>query len=179
MAYSEKNQSETYDNIELCYKVMGLSFSDPPDQVDRIYHSLVDKYKRDMSSSDPDARQNAKTNLDQVNELFERITNSMIYKDYAREYEKYKQFKADEAEARKQKHEAEKDVLMICPYCSKRIPIKQRTCIYCHGTIYTPAELLLKKLLAPKVLIAGAVFFVLIAVAVVVLNPSLLGSVHK
>jgi len=174
VADTTKNLMEIYDDIDLCYKVMGLTFSDPPDKVDKVYNGLIAEYTKSMQSADPAARQAAKDNLEQTKDLYERITGSMIYKDYAREYEKYKQLKAEEMQARKQKQEAEKEVMASCPYCNRQIPAKHKVCIYCHGKILTPMELLMAKVFTTRnvVIVTTLVLFVIAAV-VVLLNPQL------
>jgi hypothetical protein len=170
-----KNLQELYDDIELCYKVMGLSFSDTPDKVDRVYNGLVAEYTASLKSEDPAARQAAKDNLEQVKDLYERITGSMIYKDYAREYEKYKLLKEEEMQARKQKLEEEKEAMVNCPYCNKKIPAKQKVCLYCHGKILSPFELFMYKVFSKRNLIVLAVVLVMVAAGIVMmLNPQLL-----
>jgi hypothetical protein len=173
-----KNLTEFYDDIELCYKVMGLTFSDTPDKVDRVYSSLVAEYTNTMKSAEPADRQTAKDNLEQTKELYERITGSMIYKDYAREYEKYKLLKNEQMQARKQKQEAEKEPMVSCPYCSKLIPAKQKKCIYCQGKILTPMEMLMAKVFITRNVIAAVAVLALVGLAVVmILNPDLLNSI--
>jgi len=165
-------------NIELCYKAMGLSFSDNPEQVERTYRKLKEEYGRAMRSSDTSQRADATENLKQLEELFISITSSLIYKDYAREYAKYKAIKDEEQAAKKQKQGEKpvvKDVLVNCPYCHKLISPKLRVCMYCRGKILTPMEKMMEKLFTTKGIIIIAVVLLLIAVAVVVaLNPHLL-----
>jgi hypothetical protein len=170
-----KNLMEIYDDIDLCYKVMGLTFSDPPDKVDSVYKELVDKYTRESHGADLERRQGAQVNLEQVHDLYERITSSLIYKDYAREYEKYKQLKAEQNKGKK-KPEAEKPPeMMRCPYCDKQISAKLKECIYCHGKILTPMEMLMKKFFSTRNMIIVSVVLVLIIAGVVIaLNPQLL-----
>jgi hypothetical protein len=146
MSETAKNLTEIYDDIDLCYKVMGLTFSDPPDRVDRVYNVLIAEYTKNAQSSDPALTDEAIINLEQTKDLYERITNSLIYKDYAREYEKYKQLKAEEMQARKEKQESEKGEMVNCPYCRKLISTKLKACLYCHGKILSPMGLLTKKL---------------------------------
>jgi hypothetical protein len=166
---------EIYDDIDLCYKVMGLTFSDPPDRVDRVYNGLITDYTKDIQSTDTTLRNEAKKNLEQTKDLYERITNSMIYKDYAREYEKYKQLKADEMDARKRKQEAEKDKMVSCPYCRKLIMPNLKVCMYCHCKILSPMEMMMVKVFSTRNMILMAVAFVLIIAAVVfVMYPQLL-----
>lgn len=179
MADSGKNLNEIYDDIDLCYKVMGLTFSDPPEKVDRVYKTLVQEYTRGASTGDPASRQTAKANLEQVNELYERITSSQIYKDYAREYEKYKQLKeaqkAEKVNQQKKAPEPEKPTVINCPYCNKKIGAELKVCIYCHHKILTPFEQMLEKLFSTRNVIIMVVVVVLIVAGVVIaLNPQLL-----
>jgi len=172
---SAKNLAEYYDDIDLCYKVMGLTFSDPPDKVDRVYNSLVAEYSKNMQSADPAGRQTAKDNLEQVKELYERITGSMIYKDYAREYEKYKQLKESQKSEKQQKAEAEKSLMVSCPYCAKLINPAQKTCIYCNRRILSPMEMLLTKVFSTRnIIILIVVSLLIVGLAVLYFNPQLL-----
>jgi DNA-directed RNA polymerase subunit RPC12/RpoP len=148
---------------------MGLSFSDTPDKVDRVYNGLVAEYTASLKSDDPAARQAAKDNLEQVKDLYERITGSMIYKDYAREYEKYKLLKEEEMQARKQKLEEEKETMVNCPYCNKKIPAKLKVCLYCHGKILSPMEMLMVKIFSTRNMIVAVIILVLIGVGVVLM----------
>ncbi len=175
MSEPEKNLMEIYDDIDLCYKVMGLTFSDPPDRVDKVYNDLVAKYTRELHVAAPESRQNAQSNIDQVRDLYERITNSLIYKDYAREYEKYKQLKAEQTKDKKQKDVEKQPEFIRCPYCSKQIAAELKVCVYCRGKILTPTELLMLKVFSTKNMIIAAVVIVLIAAGVILaLNPQLI-----
>jgi hypothetical protein len=130
-----------------------------------------------MHSTDQSERSAAAENLKQLEELFTTITGSLIYKDYAREYEKYKEHKAELIAERKQKQEqaAVKEVLVNCPYCHKPISPKLKVCIYCHGKILTPMEQLMAKLFSTRNVIILIVVLLLVAAGVVVaLNPQLL-----
>jgi hypothetical protein len=172
------DKEKELSDIELCYKAMGLSFSDNPEQVERTYRKLKDEYTKIMHSSDLAARAGASENLKQLEELFTTITGSMIYKDYAREYEKYKALKAEEMAARKQKQQQKpvvKETLVKCPYCHKLIAPKLKVCLYCHGKILTPMEQLLAKLFSTRNLIIASVVVVLIIVGVILVsNPQIM-----
>lgn len=178
MADSSQQEKE-FSDIELCYKAMGLSFSDNPEQVEKTYRKLKDEYTTLMRSPDMTARGGAAENLKQLEELFTTITESLIYKDYAREYEKYKALKAEQMAARKQKQQQKpvvKETLVNCPYCKKLIAPKLKVCIYCHGKILTPMEQMMAKVFSTRNIIIAAVILGLIgAGAVVVLNPQLIG----
>jgi hypothetical protein len=172
---SEASENEL-SNIELCYKALGLSFSDNPDQVERTYKKLKDEYVKGTRSSDLSERAKATENLKQLDELFTTITGSLIYKDYAREYEKYKALKAEQMAARKQKQPpVVKETLIKCPYCNKPIAPKLKVCIYCHGKILTPMEQFMAKVFSKRNLIIVTVLAVLVIAGVVLVsNPQLL-----
>ena len=100
----------------------------------------------------------------------------MIYKDYAREFEKYKALKAEQLAARKLKQQQKpviKETLVNCPYCKKLIAPKLKVCIYCHGKILTPMEQLVAKLFSKRNMIVLGVVALLAAAAVaaVVFKP--------
>lgn len=171
------DKEKEFSDIELCYKAMGLSFSDNPEQVERTYRKLKDEYDKAMRSTDPNERAGASENMKQLEELFATITGSLIYKDYAREYEKYKDLKAEKLAERKRKQQEKpvvKEALINCPYCNKPIASKLKVCIYCHGKILTPMEQLMAKVFSTRNMIAVIVVLVLVGLGVVVmLNPGL------
>lgn len=176
---SEVSQKEKeLSDIELCYKAMGLSFSDNPEQVERTYRKLKDEYGKAMRSTDQSERVAASENLKQLEELFTTITGSLIYKDYAREYEKYQAAKAERQADRKQKQQqqtAVKEALVSCPYCKKLIAPKLKVCIYCRGKILTPMEQLMAKVFSTKNLVVATIVVVLVIAGVVIMsNPQLL-----
>lgn len=174
---SDTSEKELSD-IELCYKAMGLSFSDNPEQVERTYRKLKDEYSKGTRSADLSERAVAAENMKQLEELFATITGSLIYKDYAKEYEKYKEVKALEVAARKQKQAekpAVKEALVNCPYCSKPISPKLKVCMYCRGKILTPMEKIMERLFTrTNMLITGAVVILIAAAVIFVLYPGLL-----
>lgn len=170
------DKEKEYSDIELCYKAMGLSFSDNPEQVERTYRKLKDEYSKTMKSTDVSARSGAAENLKQLEELFKTITESLIYKDYAREYEKYKAIKAEQIAERKQKQQEKavpKETLVNCPYCKKPIAPTLKVCIYCHGKILTPMEQLMAKVFSTTNMIVLAVL-ILLVVAGFVLKSGLI-----
>lgn len=176
---SENSQQEKeFSDIELCYKAMGLSFSDNPEQVEKTYRKLKDEYGKAMRSADQSQRVTATENLKQLEELFTTITGSLIYKDYAREYEKYKALKAEQMAARKQKQQQQpvvKEALVNCPYCKKLIAPKLKVCIYCHGKILTPLEQMMAKVFSTRNLVILTIVVVLIIAGVILKsNPQLL-----
>lgn len=177
---SDSAKERELADVELCYKAMGLSFSDPPDQVERVYKKLKEEHNKAMRSTNPSERQTAAEGLKQLEELFQTITNSLIYKDYAREYEKYKQIKEAQRiekleQQRLKQQEAKKIPMINCPTCGKPVASNLKVCIYCHRKILTPTEMMLEKLFSKRNMIILAVVLVLVAAGVVLsLNPELL-----
>ena len=166
---SEKEKE--LSDIELCYKAMGLSFSDNPEQVERTYRKLKDEYTKAMHSSDLAARGSASGNLKQLEELFTTITGSLIYKDYAKEHEKYKELKAEQSAARKLKQPtAVNGALIVCPHCNKQIASNLKVCIYCHGKIATPMGPLMENMLSTKNIIVVTIIVVTIITGVVFMS---------
>ncbi|GAM07853.1 hypothetical protein OR1_00122 [Geobacter sp. OR-1] len=174
MSDSAKNLAEKYDNLELCYKVMGLSFSDPPEKVDKVFNNLMAGYKQKLRSSKPDEAQDAQMNIEQIQEIYERITNSMIYKDYAREYEKYKNAQNAVKEERQMKAHVEKSTFVNCPSCGKILNIGFKTCPYCRKKVYTPAEMMMMKIFSTRnIIIAAVVILAIAAVGIYLFKPEL------
>lgn len=166
---SDVGEKELSD-IELCYKAMGLSFSDNPEVVEKTYRKLKDEYSKTMHSSDHAQRAVASENMKQLEELFTTITGSMIYKDYAREFAKYQAIHAEKLAERKLKQQqqaAVKEELFSCPYCKKLIAKKMKICIYCHGKILTPVEQLISKVFSKRNMIILGIVLLLVAVGVV------------
>ena len=173
------DKEKEFSDIELCYKAMGLSFSDNPEQVEKTYRKLKDEYDKAMRSSDPSVRVKASENLKQLEELFNTITGSLIYKDYAREYEKYKSLQAEKMAERKLKQQQKpvvKEVLVNCPYCNKLIAPKLKVCIYCRGKILTPMERLMANVFSKRNVIVVSVMVAVVVVmgVVLMLNPQLI-----
>lgn len=172
MADSSQQEKE-FSDIELCYKAMGLSFSDNPEQVEKTYRKLKDEYTAAMRSSDMTVRAGSAENLKQLEELFTTIKESLIYKDYAREYEKYQALKAEQMAARKQKQQQQpvvKEALVNCPYCKKMISPKLKVCIYCHGKILTPMEQMMAKVFSTRNLVVAMVVFIAVVAGLVIMR---------
>jgi hypothetical protein len=97
----------------------------------------------------------------------------MIYRDYAREYEKYSQLKKEHEE--KKRKEEKPAVMVRCPYCNKLISEKIKVCMYCHGKILTPLEMLVRKVFRTRnIIIMISVFVITLIGALLLINPKLL-----
>lgn len=158
-------------DVELCYKAMGLSFSDPPETVSRTYHKLKAEYEAAARNGDPATRKTAADNLKQLEELYATITGSLIYKDYAREYEKYKQVREAERQQKLEKAKAKPVPMKNCPYCGKSFMAALPSCSHCHRKYVSPTEMLMQKYFTGRnVAIAGVVILILLAGVVFIVN---------
>ena len=63
---AESEKEKEFSDIELCYKAMGLSFSDNPEQVEKTYRKLKDEYTKAIRSTDQKERLAASENLKQL-----------------------------------------------------------------------------------------------------------------
>lgn len=142
-------KEKEFPDIDLCYKAMGLSFSDSPERVERTYLRLKDEYGKAIRSPDVAVRTAATEDLKQLEELYTTITGSLIYKDYAKEYERHTALKAEQHAARAAKQAtAGTGALVACPHCRKQIASHLAVCIYCHGKLSPSAEGLMSKVLS-------------------------------
>mgnify|MGYP005824727103 CR=1 FL=1 len=124
--------TEQTKDVGMCYKALGLSFSDPPPQVEKMYLKIKGDGTKAMRSEDPAVRKNATEKLQLLEEMYATITNSLVYRDYAKQYEKRKQIEEEERQAQKQKKQEEQSSLVICPNCGKMIPASLEVCVYCN-----------------------------------------------
>lgn len=82
---SDENIDNELKDVELCYKGMGIPFDSSPDEVERAYRSLTERFKRDMLSPDLEKRLKAKEDIEVVNNLYGKIKNSVNYQRKLRE----------------------------------------------------------------------------------------------
>jgi hypothetical protein len=134
------SENENIDNelkdVELCYKGMGIPFDSSPDEVERAYRSLTERFKRDMLSPDLDKRLKAKEDIEVVNNLYGKIKNSVNYQRKLRE----RGYAPDELEgSQKRRTEASgtRIILKICPSCNNSINGHLKVCPICKKRVYS------------------------------------------
>ena len=161
-------------DVELCYKAMGLSFSDPPETVSRVYRKLKGDYETALRGGDVAARKTAGDNLKQLEELYATITSSLIYKDYAREYEKYKQAREAERQEKLQKAKSKPVPMKHCPFCGKEFMAALPSCPHCRRKYVSPTEMMMQKYFTGRnIAIAAVVAAFIVTVVVLAANPGL------
>ena len=73
-----KQREVEKSDIELCYKAMGLSFSDNPERVEKTYRKLKDEYGKATRSATAAERSTATENLQQLEGLFTAIPEDSV-----------------------------------------------------------------------------------------------------
>jgi hypothetical protein len=139
---------EGLKDIELCYTAMGLSMGDSPAKIEMTYKRLVEMYKANLAAPDHRAREEAKGSLRLIEEMYDKIKNSVTYQSMLREQERRGKLQGGAERARTANAGAGMmdRSLMHCPMCHTVITKGIKICPRCKGRIYTPAEKLMNKI---------------------------------
>jgi hypothetical protein len=139
---------EGLKDIELCYTAMGLSMGDSPAKIEMSYKRLVEMYKANLAAPDHRAREEAKDSLRLIEEMYDKIKNSVTYQSMLREQERRSKLQGGTERARTPNAGARKmdSSVMKCPMCLTVITKGVKRCPRCKGRIYTPAEKLMNKI---------------------------------
>lgn len=135
MDLNEKRADELKD-VELCYKGLGIPFDSSPEDVERAYRSLTEKFKKDTLSPDSSKRLKAKEDAEIVNNLYEKIRYSVNYQRSMRE----RSSAPDERESTQKRSTESKEpkiIFKICPCCNSTINKSLKTCPFCKKRIYS------------------------------------------
>lgn len=154
-------------DIALCYQALGTDISATPAQLERLYKSLTDEYKKKLTSLDPAIRDAARMNLEQVGVMYDKITRSITYRAKANDCLN-KSANLSDAGSKKAARGANVTVRVACTCCNGLIPKGLRTCPICKSPLYSATEQKMRAHLAPKKL---AIYFaILSAVSLAVLG---------
>ena len=168
---SDENIDNELKDVELCYKGMGIPFDSSPDDVERAYRSLTERFKRDMLSPDLEKRLKAKDDIEVVNNLYGKIKNSVNYQRKLRE----RSYAPDELEG-SQKRIAEanvpKIILKICPSCNNSINGVLKVCPICKKRIYSSIfeKIWVENVTSKNILITLSILFCLAIVILIAIN---------
>jgi len=135
MTLNEERENELKD-VELCYKGLGIPFDSSPEDVERAYRSLTDKFNKDMLSADSSKRLKAKEDVEIVNNLYEKIRYSVNYQRSMKE----RSSTPDEYESTQRRSSESigtKIIFKICPCCNNTIKKSLKVCPYCKKRIYS------------------------------------------
>lgn len=154
MTSSARNEDELKD-IALCYSALGLLIGDSPDKIELTYKRIVETNKAGLSSPDPQLREDASKNLRLVEEMYNKIRQSVSYQSALKDHEK-KSRTRDESEQTRipARHTIVRDKALInCPMCHSVISKGTKSCPRCKARIETPVEKLIGVMLSPAIAI--------------------------
>ncbi|NVO01019.1 MAG: hypothetical protein HXX17_17045 [Geobacteraceae bacterium] len=146
------------NDVSLCFQALGIEFGAPPEEVEKAYQKIIADIKRKATSPDPSVRAEAMNDLDLINELYEKIRNSITYSSKLREAENAAAIKAS-----MKKIAAAEPQFKICPSCQKTISFHLKKCPFCREVIRTPLEKLIYFLFSLKFL---SIVVLLVAITV-------------
>jgi hypothetical protein len=169
---AEEQQNELTD-VALCYQSMGIQLDASPAEIEQMYRSLTEEYKKKQASQDPALREEARLNLELIGEMYEKIRGSITYHAMQKEYLK-KNDHSDEARYKRPVHQAvaEKNLKMNCPRCNGLIPKGLKTCPVCKSPLYTATQKIMRAYFTPKMVILYCIVLSVVAAVVVgLLHP--------
>jgi len=176
MSFDEKSDNELKD-VDLCYRGMGIPFDSSPEEVEKAYRSLTEKYKKDLLSPDSAKRLKAKEDAEIVNNLYDKIRNSVNYQRKLRERSSAPDEK-ERAQIRKTETSGPKVISKICPSCNNMILKALKVCPICKKRIYssTIEKIWEENFTVNKMLLALSILSCLAIVIFVTLNYKVIYS---
>lgn len=164
---NNKTPDKGLKDIELCYTAMGLSIGDSPAKIEMMYNRLCEMYKAKLIASDPRAHMEAKENLDLIEEMYNKIKNSVTYQSMAKDYEKRGKLQGEER-SRPSDIDATllKSSMMNCPKCHTVISKDSKVCPRCKTPILTQYEMIMKTVFTKTNII---VFFCIVVIGIMVI----------
>ena len=145
MSNAPTNDEELKD-IELCYTAMGLSMGDSPAKIEMTYKRLVEMYKASLAAPDHKAREEAKDSLRLIEEMYDKIKNSVTYQSMLREQERRGKLQSAAERSRSAGAGMMDSSVMNCPMCRTVIKKGVKICPRCKGRIYTTAEKVMNRI---------------------------------
>ena len=119
----QKNKNDELKDIDLCYKALGLSIGDSPQQVESTYTRLMEIYNNNMKSPDGHVRQDAKNNMELIADMYANIKDSVTYQAMEKEYAKKGKLAESGGKGSVSNNEAllQKGIYKECPSCQSVI----------------------------------------------------------
>ena len=156
------------NDVALCYSAMGLSIDDPPAKVEMTYKRLREAYKAGLSSGSPQAREEANENLKLLDELYNKIINSVTYKTVASDQARRESVQGGPNRGRSggSAERAGKVSLISCPKCNTVVNKGTKVCPRCKTRIYTDFEKAMKVLTSKTSIVIMAILVVMVVLAV-------------
>ena len=158
---------EELTDVVLCYQAMGVPLDADPVQIEQVYRTLTDGYRKDLSAAGQVQREEARRNLALVQEMYDKIRVSITYHAVEKEYQRRAERSAETTRVKRQPHSAvvERNRQIHCARCNGLIARGLKTCPICKGAVLSPLKRIFKACFTPKKLL---LYFVVLAVASVV-----------
>jgi predicted nucleic acid-binding Zn ribbon protein len=165
----QKNKNDELKDIDLCYKALGLSIGDSPQQVESTYTRLMEIYKNNMKSPDGHVRQEAKNNMELIADMYANIKDSVTYQAMEREYAKKGKLAESGGKGSASNNEAllQKGIYKECPSCQSVISKTEKKCPKCKEDLTSGFERFRKDYLTKTNVIVFSVLLIIIIIAVV------------
>lgn len=159
----DADQDKELTDVILCYKAMGISIDDSPEQIERTYKLLTEEYRKNLASLDPAVRENARNSMVLVKEMYDKIKGSITYTAKAKECLKAGMREADGPKTSRAATavKVEKSRLMNCPSCRSMINIGLKTCPICKTRIYSKTEKFLNQYFTKTTIIILCLFLLI------------------
>jgi DnaJ-class molecular chaperone len=175
-----EEQDRELSDAALCYQAMGLSLDANPLEIERMYKSLTDEYKKKVASTDPALRAKARKDLELLREMNEKIQKSITYRAAHKEFVRKQAVtpavggkRHSPGNGKRPLHQSviQNKQMVHCPRCNGLISREARICTICKAPIYTAAEKLRNLVTPARVAIFCFFLLTVAAVAVDVLYP--------
>jgi hypothetical protein len=179
MSLDKKSDDELKD-VDLCYRGMGIPFDSSPEEVEKAYRSLTEKFKKDLLSPDPAKRLKAKEDDELVNNLYDKIRNSVNYQGRLRD-RSYARDEQGSSQIRKTETRGPKVISIICPSCNNMILKALKVCPICKKRIYSSyfEQVWVETFTVKNILLTLSILFCLAIVILATLNYKVIYSFMK
>ena len=163
---SDPRKNEELTDIDLCYKALGLSVGDSPEQIEATYNRLTDIYKNNMKSADAHVRDEAKNSLTLIADMYENIKASVTYQAMEKEYAKKGKLSGDAGKI-KAEAAAMRNTHKECPSCMAMVIKSATKCPTCKHEFKTAADKIMGQFLTKTNVIIVSVIILLAVVGIV------------
>ena len=168
-------QDNELTDVSLCYQSLGIPLGASPTEIEQVFKALTEEYKAKLASPDPAGREEASRNLEQLNEMYDKIRGSVTYRAMEKDHlKRIGNAPASEARVKRPVHRAviEKTPMINCPRCNGVIAKSLKTCPICKSRLYTVTEKIMRAYFSPTKIVIYCLVLAVAASLVFFLNKS-------
>jgi hypothetical protein len=177
MSNEPANNDELKD-VELCYTAMGLSIGDSPGKIEMTYKRLIETYKANQASPDPAVREDAQNSLKLIEDMYDKIKNSVTYQTMYKEQERRNKTAAEKSRMQQSGAGALDKSLTKCPTCHTVISKGLKICPRCKARIVSSSERLMQKIFTPtNMMIFGSIVVIVTMIFIGFMFPELVREI--